>query len=56
MTIAIGRLERIDEIRTIWNRETQFSDWLVTEEGLALISQDIGLELEGLQRESRPGD
>ncbi len=53
---AIGKRERVADLREIWPKETDFSDWLVTEDGLTLIAEDIGIEVEDPQRESRPGD
>lgn len=56
MKLEIGRRERVVDIRAIWKKETEFSNWLVTEDGLALIAQDIGIEVEEARREVRPGD
>jgi hypothetical protein len=52
----IARRQRIANLREIWPKETDFSDWLVTEDGLALIAEDIGIEVEDPRRESCPGD
>jgi hypothetical protein len=54
--VMIARRQRIANLREIWPRETDFSDWLTTEDGLALIAEDIGIEVEDAQRESHPGD
>ncbi len=56
MKIPIAKRERVVDIRTIWKKETDFSDWLTTEDGLALVAQDIGIEVEDPRREVRPGD
>lgn len=56
MRTMIGRREQVADIRSLWRRETDFSDWLVTEDGLAVIAQDIGIEIEEPRRECRPGD
>ncbi|MFZ4508945.1 MAG: DUF4268 domain-containing protein [Fimbriimonas sp.] len=52
----IGKKVRVEDVRLVWKRETDFSDWLVTEEGVALLAEEIGIEIENLSRESRPGD
>ncbi len=54
--IPIGKKEKVNDIRTLWSKETEFSDWLVKEEGIALIAQDIGIEIEDPVRESKPGN
>lgn len=54
--MRIGKRQRVENLRVIWPRETDFSDWLVTDDGLALIAEDIGIEIEEPQRECRPGD
>lgn len=51
----IGRRER-EPIRKLWPKETDFSDWLVTEDGIALIAQDVGIEIENPTREHKLGD
>ncbi len=43
-------------LREIWPLETDFSDWLVSEEGIAMIAEDIGIYIEDAQRECRSGD
>jgi hypothetical protein len=43
-------------LRSIWPTEPQFSDWLAQDDGLALIAEDIGINIEDARRESRPGD
>lgn len=52
----IGKRERIANIRDLWKKETDFSDWLITEEGIELLSQDLGVQIEGPTRECRTGD
>jgi hypothetical protein len=54
--MQIGKRERVMDLRSIWQKETDFSNWLVTEEGLQLIAEDIGLQIEEPRRECRPGD
>ena len=54
--MQIGKRQSIDDLRKIWPRETDFSDWLVTESGLQLIAEDIGVQVENPVREAKPGD
>lgn len=52
----LGRLERVD-LRHVWQREAgDFTPWLAREENLALLSNQIGLdlELEGTERNVGP--
>lgn len=56
MNMKIGKVIRFMEIRHVWKKENDFSDWLVTEDGAALLAEELGLEIENLTRESRPGD
>jgi len=51
----IGRRAPVN-LREIWPRESDFSDWLVSEDGLELIATDIGLETEDPERERGLGD
>ncbi len=52
----IGTLERFTDLREIWPTEPNLSDWLVSDEGLARLADDLGIEIEDPIRESRPGD
>ncbi len=52
----IGKRTQVTDLRQIWDTEPHFSDWLASEMGLALIAEDIGIEVEDAKRESRPGD
>lgn len=52
----IGKLVRFTDLRSIWPTEPSLSDWLVSEEGLARIADDLGIQIEDPIRESRPGD
>lgn len=54
--MIIGKRERVQDVRQVWKRETDFSDWLVTEDGVTLLAEELGIEIENLNRESRPGD
>lgn len=54
--MQIGRKTAVVDMREIWPTEPKFSDWLVTDEGLALIADEVGVQIENPRRESRPGD
>lgn len=54
--MMIGRRKQVTDLRSIWPTEPDFSDWLAKEDGLALIAEDLGLNVEDAKRESRPGD
>ena len=51
----LGRLERC-RIRDVWSVETDFSDWLFSEENMELLSESIGLEsIDAIAREDSVG-
>jgi hypothetical protein len=54
--MEIVRRTRFQEIRKVWPKENQFSDWLISQEGYEFLAEELGIELENLRRESRPGD
>ena len=54
--MKISKRIPVTNLRSIWPKETDFSDWLVTEDGLELVADDIGIQVEDPQRECRPGD
>ena len=54
--MTIGRKTRILDIKTVWKKENDFSDWLTTDDGIALLADELGIEVENLQREVRGGD
>ncbi|HEY3782759.1 MAG TPA: DUF4268 domain-containing protein [Fimbriimonadaceae bacterium] len=53
--MEIGKRNRVD-VRTLWPKEPQFSDWLITDPGLDLLATDLGIQIENTRRECRPGD
>lgn len=54
---TLGKIERIDDLRTIWSHEARdFSKWLAQEENLALLSDTIGIDIALEERESSVGD
>ncbi len=51
----LGRLKKVD-LRYIWENEaTHFTPWLASEEGLALLSETIGIDLELVAVEKNVG-
>ena len=47
MTQQLGKLERIADLRDIWETEgTHFTPWLAREGNLLLLADVIGLDLE----------
>lgn len=55
--IELGRLEKIEDLRSVWRNEvSSFSKWLAEEENLALLGKTIGIEdLSLLETESQNG-
>ena len=52
----LGKIERIDDLRTIWKNEARdFTGWLAEDDNLALLSEAIGIDLELEERESSVG-
>ena len=52
----LGKIEKIDDLRTIWKHEEQdFSKWLAQEENLALLSKAIGIDMVLKETESSVG-
>ena len=53
----LGKLEKIDNLRTIWKNETaDFTKWLSQEENLNLLGEAVGMDLERIGTEERVGD
>ena len=44
--MQIGKKTRVQDVRTVWKKENDFSDWLVTEDGMSLLSEELGIEVE----------
>ena len=54
---TLGKIERIDDLRTIWAHEAKdFTKWLAQEDNLALLSDAIGINIALEERESSVGD
>ena len=55
--IKLGKLERIDDLRSIWKHEAKdFTPWLAKEENLALLSDAVGIDMVLEEQESNVGD
>ena len=53
---ALGKIEKIEDLRTIWKHEAHdFSKWLAQEENLALLSKAIGIDMVLKETESSVG-
>jgi hypothetical protein len=50
--IVVGKRSQVST-RSVWSKETEFSDWLVTPEGLELLSEDLEIQIENPVREVR---
>lgn len=54
---ALGKLERIDDLRSIWKHEAKdFTPWLAQEENLATLSEAIGIDIVLEEEESNVGE
>ena len=52
----LGKIERIDDLRTVWKNEARdFTGWLAEEENLDLLSEAVGIDLDLEERESAVG-
>lgn len=51
----LGKLEKVD-LRKVWEHEARdFSDWLVKDENLALLADELGIEIEAIGTEESSG-
>jgi Domain of unknown function (DUF4268) len=51
--IQIGKRTPIQNIRSVWSKENEFSDWLITQEGIELLAEDLGIQIENPVREAK---
>ena len=52
----LGKIEKIDDLRTVWKNEARdFTGWLAEDENLALMGDAVGMELDLEERESSVG-
>ena len=49
--MEIGKRVRVENIKNVWGQETAFTTWLATPDGLDLIVQDLGIEIEDARTE-----
>jgi len=55
MTVSLGKLKNVD-LRQAWNHEAyDFTKWLAQEENLALLSDEIGIEISLIDTEASVG-
>ncbi len=53
--IPVQRRTQVFNLTEVWGRESLFSDWLVSDDGLAFLAEELGLVIANPRRESRPG-
>jgi len=51
--LSIAKRTPVENIRSVWPKEPDFSDWLTTQEGIELIAQDLEVEIENPRREAK---
>ncbi|OPZ10030.1 MAG: hypothetical protein BWZ07_02879 [Alphaproteobacteria bacterium ADurb.BinA280] len=52
----LAKLERVDDLRTIWSSEpADFTPWLAEEDSLSILSEALGLDLELVAQEQGVG-
>lgn len=55
--MELGRLEKIENLRSVWKHEEyDFSTWLCEEENLNLLGETIGLDISLIEREAKAGN
>jgi hypothetical protein len=52
-TLPVSKRTQVANIRTLWQQETYFSDWLITQDGIDLLAQDLEIEIENPHREGK---
>jgi len=53
----LGKLEKIEDLRSIWKHEAKdFTPWLAEEENLSLLSEAIGIDMVLEEQESNVGE
>ena len=56
MDIDLGKLEKIEDLRSVWaNEATDFTVWLSETENLSLLGDTLGLDIELIGREEPAG-
>ena len=54
-TPKLGKLEKGPPIKDKWTKEVNFSAWLAKPDGLALLGETLGMELDGAETEMQVG-
>ena len=55
--MKLGKLEYVKDLRSVWSSEpSDFTNWLAKDENLAILSEEIGIELELIGTEVQIGD
>ena len=55
--IKLGKMQELEDIRTIWSDEAKdFTPWLAEEENIAILSEEIGIDISVSETESAVGD
>ncbi|MCI0797845.1 MAG: DUF4268 domain-containing protein, partial [Chloroflexi bacterium] len=55
MVDQLGKLERIDDLRSVWpNEAADFTPWL--QQNIGLLSEALGLDIQLVEREVAVGD
>ena len=53
----LGKLQEIDDVRQIWPNEAKdFTPWLSQDENIAILSEEIGIDITVSETESAIGD
>ena len=53
----LGKLQEIDDVRTIWPNEAKdFTPWLSKEENIAILAEELGIDITVSETESAIGD
>lgn len=51
--MAIGKRMPVNDIKTIWKKEPEFSQWLASPDGLELLAQDLEIQIENPKLEAK---
>ena len=51
--MTIGKRTPVENLRTMWAKEPEFSDWLTSAEGIELLAQDMEIQIENPKREEK---
>ena len=51
--LPVAKRSQVKNLKTLWQQETHFSDWLATQDGIDLLAQDLEIEIENPRREGK---